>query len=104
MLNEKAGMAFYSDLPEEKRNALVEGLVYQSRASIHAPAHFVALDVNADKTYVICTGDQAVPAEVQKHFAEAAKCKPIELESDHSPWLKEHTKAKLVEIITDVAK
>jgi hypothetical protein len=100
-VNEKAGMAFYNMLPESQHPLLLDGLAYQSVASQYAKVHFVATDVTVPKTYVVCTEDGAFPVAAQRSRAEKAGCKVIEIESDHSPFLRDVTAQKMVDIVRE---
>ncbi|ETS82753.1 hypothetical protein PFICI_04629 [Pestalotiopsis fici W106-1] len=103
-LNEKAANTFYNCLqPEEARQSLVDGLVYQSKASQHAGAHFVATDVTVPKTYIVCSEDQAIPREAQIHMAQATGCEIVEITSDHSPFLQDDKNQEIVDVVFRVA-
>jgi hypothetical protein len=59
--------------------------------------------VAVDKTYIICTKDQAIPAVTQRAWSGITKCKTIEIDSDHSPFMKDSTNEQLIKVINDVA-
>lgn len=102
-LNEKAASAFYNTLPESAGLIMADGLMYQSKASQWAKAHFVAADVTVPKTFIICSDDQAIPSEFQRHMAQATGCDIVEIKSDHSPFLEDDRNQQVVDIICRVA-
>lgn len=102
---EKKGVVpLYNMLPEEEQWRAAEGIVYQSRASLSAPVHFVAADVTVPKTYIVCTQDMAAAPQFQKAWAEASGCRAVEIESDHSPFMDAGRAKQVIDIIVDVAE
>jgi hypothetical protein len=83
---------------------LVNNLVTQSQASQHTPTHFVARHVTVPKTYIVCVEDGAIPAAAQRAWAQETSCKTVEIESDHSPFLRHATNTMVLDVIMDVAR
>ncbi|KAH8657745.1 Alpha/beta hydrolase fold-1 [Xylariales sp. PMI_506] len=102
-VTEQAAMAFYNMSPSHERSAAFNDLVYQSLASKFATIHFAATDVLVPKTYIVCTQDQAAPPPAQRAMAAAAGCRIVEIESDHSPFLRESSTEQVVNIVASVA-
>ncbi|KAI0132589.1 Alpha/Beta hydrolase protein [Xylariales sp. AK1849] len=102
-VNKRAAMSCYGMLPETERVAALDGLVYQSKASQHAPAHFVAADVKCPKFYIACKEDGAIPFAAQMAWSQFTGCNVIEIDSDHSPFLREATNKQVLDIIIDIA-
>ncbi len=102
---QRAGVVvpLYNMLPEAEQWRAVEGIVYQSRASLSARAHFAACDVTVPKTYVVCARDIAAAPQFQRAWAEASGCRVVEIESDHSPFMEDGRARQVLDIIIDVA-
>lgn len=98
-----AADVFYNDLPEAERKIHLAGLVYQSKASKEAQAHFVAADVTISKTYIVCTKDRAAPVDGQRAWAEITGCNIREIETDHSPFLTDSGNKQVLDVIVDIA-
>ena len=92
-------------LPEAEQWRAKDWLAHQSRASLNEPVHFAAGDVAASvlKTYIVCTQDMAAPPEVQRVWAQASRCRVVEIESDHSPFMDDARAALVLDVIVDVA-
>ncbi|KAK6085502.1 hypothetical protein SCUP515_00609 [Seiridium cupressi] len=101
-VNENAADSFYNDLPDIQRKRLLEDLVYQSKASTDARAHFVAADVTAQKTYIVCTEDRAAPPAAQRAWAQMSNCSIVEIKSDHSPFLQDDKNRQVVDVILKI--
>ena len=98
-------MPLYNMLPEAEQWRAAEWLAHQSRTSLNVPVHFAAGDVAASvsKTYIVCTRDMAAPPEAQRAWAQASRCRVVEIESDHSPFMDDARAALVIDIIVDVA-
>ncbi|KAK7738499.1 hypothetical protein SLS53_006018 [Cytospora paraplurivora] len=93
----------YNDLPTDKAAYWAERTIPQSNAVKDTVMERCAYTY-VPSTYVVCTGDKAVPPQVQEMFAQLAGAKVKKIESGHSPMLSQPDKVlALVEEAAGVA-
>jgi pimeloyl-ACP methyl ester carboxylesterase len=81
---EPASLALYGDCDEATRQWAINKVTTQTFASFRTPR--TSENIAVASTYVICSRDQALVPEVQRHVAQ--RCDDIvEIDSDHSPFL-----------------
>ncbi|KAH7040191.1 Alpha/beta hydrolase fold-1 [Microdochium trichocladiopsis] len=102
---EAAIRAMYHDIEPGRANEAVALLQRQSPRDLDGAAVCKSSDVPVPKRYVACRQDRVISFGTQLQFAEAAVAKVVaELESGHSPWLRDDGIRAIVDCVLEFSR
>lgn len=84
---DSARRAFYSGCSEPDIEAALPRLVPEAIAPMATPLSLGEAFLDVPKVYIGATADRAVPTNIQRPMAEAARARFVAMDADHSPFL-----------------
>ena len=101
---ELVGEAFYNDIEESKKEAAIAHLGSQSKLPYKTTIVCTPAELDLPKTLIACANDKTFPRDIQIMTAEKWGATVVELESGHSPWMRDDLRPKIVEVIVKEAR
>lgn len=102
---EAAIRAMYHDITPDRAQEAVALLQRQSPRNLDGPAVCKSADVRVNKRYVACRHDRVIRFETQLQFAAEAQAEVVlQLDSGHSPWLRDDGIEAIVNCVGEMAR